>query len=144
MAVTRAWHSSSSVWAVARWPPKTQSLEMRGAVTRSCSAVPRSIAWRSGSVMATASADTRARANPSSTSCRETFPTSACWAGVRVLQMGTRCPRWGGGPAMPRGKARGSGAAGRSPGVRPVLEPVLALRSGEGVGEKSNRGRGAV
>ena len=45
---------------------------------------------------------------------------------------------------MPRGKVRGSGAAGRSPGVRPVLKPVLALRSGEGVGEKSNRGRGAV
>ena len=34
---------------------------------------------------------------------------------------------------MPRGKVRGRGAAGRSPGVRPVLEPVLALRSGEGV-----------
>ena len=45
---------------------------------------------------------------------------------------------------MPRGKVLGSGAAGRSPGVRPVLEPVLALRSGEGVGEKSNRGSGAV
>ena len=40
---------------------------------------------------------------------------------------------------MPRGKVLGSGVAGRSPGVRPVLEPVLALRSGEGVGEKSNR-----
>ena len=44
MAVTRAWHSRSSVWAVARWPRKTDSLERRGAVTRSCSAVPRSIA----------------------------------------------------------------------------------------------------
>ena len=58
--------------------------------------------------------------------------------------MGARCPRGGGGPAMPRGKVRGSGAAGRSPGVRPVLEPVLAPRSGEGVGETSNRGREAV
>ena len=45
---------------------------------------------------------------------------------------------------MPRGKVLGSGAAGRSPGVRPVFEPVVALRPGEGVGEKSIRGRGAV
>ena len=57
--------------------------------------------------------------------------------------MGARCPRWGGGPVMPRGKVRSSGEAGRSPGVRPVLEPVLALRSGEGVGEKSKGRRGA-
>ena len=57
--------------------------------------------------------------------------------------MDAKCPRWGGGPAMARGKVRGSGAAGRSPGVRPVLEPVLARRSGDGVGEKSKRGRGA-
>ena len=45
---------------------------------------------------------------------------------------------------MPRGKVLGNGAAGRSPGVRPVFEPVVALRSGEGVGENSIRGRGAV
>ena len=44
---------------------------------------------------------------------------------------------------MARGKVRGSGVAGRSPGVRPVREPVLARRSGEGVGEKSESGRGA-
>ena len=44
---------------------------------------------------------------------------------------------------MARGKVRCRGAAGRSPGVRPVLEPVLALKSGEGGGEKSRRGRGA-
>ena len=78
MAVTRAWHSRSSVWAASRWPRKTESLEMRGAATRSCSAVPRSIAWRSGSVMAEASAETRARASPTSTSWRETLATSAC------------------------------------------------------------------
>ena len=45
--------------------------------------------------------------------------------------MEARCSRWGGGPAMPRGKVLGSGAAGRSPGVRPVFEPVVALRSRE-------------
>ena len=44
---------------------------------------------------------------------------------------------------MARGNVRCEGAAGRSPGVRPVLEPVLALKSGEGGGEKSRRGRGA-
>ena len=49
--------------------------------------------------------------------------------------MEARCSRWGGGPAMPTGKILGSGAAGRSPGVRPVFEPVVALRSGEGVGK---------
>ena len=44
---------------------------------------------------------------------------------------------------MARGKVCGSGAAGRSPGVRSVLEPVLARKSGESVGEKSRSGRGA-
>ena len=77
MAATRAWHSSSLVWAVVRWPWRTESLEIRGAPTRSCSAVPRSIAWRSGSVAAEVSADTRVRASPSPTSWRETCPTSA-------------------------------------------------------------------
>ena len=143
MVATRASHSWSSVWAVARWRCNIESWERRGAATRSCSAMPRSIAWRSESVMAAASADTRARANPSSTSWRKTFPTSACCSGMRVLQMDAKCPRWGGGPAMARGKVRGSGAAGLRPGVRPVLEPVLARRSGEGVGEKSKKGRGA-
>ena len=41
------------------------------------------------------------------------------------------------------GKVCDSGAAGRSPGVRPVLNPVLALRTVEGVGERSRSGRGA-
>ena len=44
---------------------------------------------------------------------------------------------------MARGKARWRGVAGRSPGVRPGLEPVFARMSGEGGGEKSRRGRGA-
>ena len=77
MAVMRAWHSSSSVWVVARWPWRMESLEMRGAATRSCSAVPRSIAWRSGSVAAEVSADTRVWARPFSTSWREACSTSA-------------------------------------------------------------------
>ena len=51
--------------------------------------------------------------------------------------------QWGGGPEMARGKARWRGAAGRSPGVRPVLEPVFARMSGEGGVEKCRRGRGA-
>ena len=45
--------------------------------------------------------------------------------------MGARCPRWGGGPSVGVRKARGRGAAGRSPGVRQVSEPVLARRSVE-------------
>ena len=133
-AVTRAWHSSSSVWAVARWPCRTESVEMRGAAIRSCSAVPRSIAWRSGSVAAEVSADTRVWASPSSTSWREACPTSARRWGVRVSRTDAQ---WGGGPGMARGKTRCRGAAGRSPGVRPVLEPVFARMSGEGSGENS-------
>ena len=39
-------------------------------------------------------------------------------------------------------EARGSGVAGRSPGVRPVPEPVLARRSVEGNSERSRSGRG--
>ena len=35
---------------------------------------------------------------------------------------------------------RGIGALGRNPGVRPVLDPVLALRSAEPMGEKSKSG----
>ena len=56
--------------------------------------------------------------------------------------MGAMHTRWGGGPSLERGKVRGSGAAERSPGVRPIFEPVLARRSVEGVGEKSRSGRG--
>ena len=63
--------------------------------------------------------------------------------GVRVSQMGAMHTRWGGGPSLESGEVRGSGTAGRSSGVRPVLEPVLARRSVEGVGEKSRSGRGA-
>ena len=77
MAATRAWHSSSSVWAVVRWPWRTESLEIRGTATRSCSAVPRSIAWRSGSVAAEASVDSRVWASLPPTLRRETRPTSA-------------------------------------------------------------------
>ena len=77
MAATHAWHSCSSSLVVVRWPCRTESLERRGAATRSCSAVPRLIAWRSGSVAAAVSADTRVRASPSSTSWREIRPTSA-------------------------------------------------------------------
>ena len=57
--------------------------------------------------------------------------------------MGARCPRWGGDPSVGVRKARGSGAAGRSPGVRPIPEPVLSRRSVEGIGERSRSGRGA-
>ena len=57
--------------------------------------------------------------------------------------MGAKCPRWDGGPSAAVGKARGSGAAGRKPGVRPVPEPVLSRMSVEGIGEKSRGGRGA-
>ena len=56
--------------------------------------------------------------------------------------MGARCPRWGGGPSVGVRKARGRGAAGRSPGLRPVPEAVLARRSVEGIGERSRSGRG--
>ena len=38
-------------------------------------------------------------------------------------------------------KARGSGAAGRNPGVRPVPEPVLSRMSMSGTGELSRGGR---
>ena len=40
-------------------------------------------------------------------------------------------------------KTRVSGAAGRSPGVRPVPESVLTRKSVEGIGERSRNGRGA-
>ena len=142
MMATRASHSWSSVWAVVRLRCKMESWERRGAATRSCSAVPRSIVWRSESVIAAASADTQARANPSSTSWRETFTTLACCLGVRVSQMDAKCPRWGGGPVMAM-KVRGSGAVGRKPGVRPVLAPVEARRSAGAIGERSRSGPGA-
>ena len=53
--------------------------------------------------------------------------------------MDARCPRWGGGPVMAM-EARGSGTVGRKPGVRPVLEPVLARRFVEAIGVKSRSG----
>ena len=68
---------------------------------------------------------------------------AACCAGFRLSQMDAKCPRWGGGPSLEVGKARGSRAAGRSPGVRPVPEPVLARRFVAGIGERSRSGRGA-
>ena len=140
MAVMRAWHSSSSVWAVARWPCRMESLEMRGAATRSCSAVPRSIAWRSGSVGAHGSADTRVWARPFSTSWREACPTSSRCLWVSVSQTDAQCSRWGGGPPLAVRAVRSMGAVGRSLGVRPVIDPVLAPRSVESMGEKSKSG----
>ena len=139
MAATRAWHSRSSVWAVAPWPRRAESLEMRGAVTRSCSAVPRSIARRLGSVAAEGS-DTWVRASPSSTWWREGRATSArCWA-VTVSQTGAQCSRWGGGPPLAVRAVLGTGAVGRSPGVRPVVDPVLTRRSVGPMREKSKSG----
>ena len=127
IAVTRAWHSRSAVWAVARWPRMAESLERSGAVTRSCSAVPRSIAWRSGSEAAEAA--TWVRARPSSTSWREGRVRSARCCAERVAQTGAQWSRWGGGALLGVRAARGTGAVGRSPGVRSVADPELARRS---------------
>ena len=66
---------------------------------------------------------------------------AACCAGFKLSQMGAKCPRWGGGPSLAVEKARGSGAAGRNPGVRPVPEPVLSRMSVSGTGERSRGGR---
>ena len=55
--------------------------------------------------------------------------------------MGAKCPRWGGGPSLAMEKTRGSGAAGRNPGVWSVPEPVLSRMSVDGVGERSRGGR---
>ena len=57
--------------------------------------------------------------------------------------MDARCPRWGGGPLVIAREAHGSGMVGRKPGVRFVLEPVLALRSVGAMGERSKSGPGA-
>ena len=57
--------------------------------------------------------------------------------------MDAKCPRWDRGPSLEMRKVRGNGAAGRSPGVRLVPEPVLARRSVAGIGERSRSGRGA-
>ncbi|CAM9927160.1 unnamed protein product [Ascophyllum nodosum] len=73
MAATRAWHSRSSVWAVSPWPRKTESLEMRGAATRSCSAAAEAATW--------------VRARPSSTSWMEGRARSARCCAERVSQM---------------------------------------------------------
>ena len=119
---------------------KAVSLSRRGASARSCSAVARSIAWRSAVVVASAGADTRARARRSSTSRGETFASSACCAWSKLAETDARCPRWGGGPSLAAREARGSGAVGRKPGVRPVLGPVVARRSVGPMGEKSRSG----
>ena len=84
-----------------------------------------------------------ARASPSATSSREIFSSSARCAGSRLAQMDARCPRWGGGPLLMAREARGSGTVGRNPGVRPVLEPVVARRSVAAMGERSRSGPGA-
>ena len=57
--------------------------------------------------------------------------------------MGARCPRWGEGPSLMAREARGSGTVGRKPGVRPVLEPVVARRFVGAMGERSKSGPGA-
>ena len=134
-----AWNS---VRAAAEWRRKVENWERRGAARRSCSSVARSTAWRSEAVIAASSADTRARASPSSISRRETLSSLACCAGSRLVQMDARCPRCGGGPVMAM-EARGSGTVGRKPGVRPVLEPVVARRSVGAMGERSKSGPGA-
>ena len=137
MAVTRAWHSRSAVWAVARWRPQTESLERRGrhAVVLGGAEVDR---MTIGSVAAEAA--TWVRARPSSTSWREGRATSARCCAVRVSQTGAQWSKWGGGPPLAVRAARGTGAVGRSPGVRPVADPVLARRSVEPMGEKSKSG----
>ena len=138
IAATRAWYSRSAVWAVVRWSRRTESLDLRGAATRSCSAVPRSIAWRSGSEAAEAA--TWVRARPSSTSWMKGRARSARCCAVRVSQMCAQWSRWGGGPPLAVRAARGTGVVGRSPGVRPVADPALARRSVEPIGEKSKSG----
>ena len=138
IAATRAWPSRSAVWAVVRWSRRTESLDLRGAGKRSCSAVPRSIAWRSGSEAAEAA--TWVRARPSSTSWMESRVRSARCCAVRVSQMCAQWSRWGGGPPLAVRAARGTGAVGRSPDVRPVADPALARRSVEPIGEKSKSG----
>ena len=65
---------------------------------------------------------------------------SARCCAVRVSQTGVQWSRWGGGPPLAVRAARGTGAVGRSPGVRPVADPVLARRSVEPMGEKSKSG----
>ena len=57
-----------------------------------------------------------------------------------MSQTDAQCSRWGGGPPLVARAVRGRGAVGRSPGVRPVLDPVMALRSVEPIGEKSRSG----
>ena len=141
----RSWAASEATRAscsckvrVVAWRPervvtecrrKVVSFALSGATSRSCSAVTSSIAWRSEVVIAWSCAETRARASPLATPSREISSSSARCAGSRRAQMYARCPRWGGGPSLTAKKARGSGAVGRKPGVRPVLDPVVARRS---------------
>ena len=48
----------------------------------------------------------------------------------------------GWGPSLIAREASGSGTVGRKPGVRPVLEPVVARRSVGAMGERSKSGPG--
>ena len=107
----------------------------RGIISRSCSAAAMSSVCLS--------AVERAWATPSSMSRRETNLILACMSGSMLSQTDARCRRWGGGPLVAAWKARGSGAAGRNPRVRPVPEPELPRISVEGTGEVSRGGREA-
>ena len=57
-----------------------------------------------------------------------------------MSQTGAQCSRWGGGPPLAVRAVRGTGAVGRSPGVRPVVDPVLTRRSVGPMREKSKSG----
>ena len=56
--------------------------------------------------------------------------------------MDVRYARWVGGPVVAR-ETRGTGAMGRNPEVRPVLEPVEARRSAGFMGRRSRSRPGA-
>ena len=55
--------------------------------------------------------------------------------------MDVRYARWGGRPVVAR-ETRGTGAVGRNPRVRPVLEPVQARRSAGSMDRRSRSGPG--
>ena len=127
--------SSIPAREVTEVPSRAAIFVRRGRSSRSCSAATMSSAcW---------SAVVRAWAMPSSTSQRETNLILACISGFRLSQTGARCRRWRGGPGVAAWKARGSGAAGRNPRVRPVSESELPRMSVESTGEVSRGGREA-
>ena len=68
---------------------------------------------------------------------------AACCVGSRLSQMDAKCPRSGGGGRRWRWERPAAAEKGRSPGVRPALEPVLARRSVAGIGERSRSRWGA-